>query len=51
MFITFRALALILLAVTPFLASCHEGPAERAGKKVDRAAEHAGEAVDDATHR
>lgn len=37
------------LAAAFTLAACeHEGPAERAGKKIDKAAEDAGDAVKDA---
>jgi hypothetical protein len=31
------------------LTGCHEGPAEKAGRKVDRAVEKTGDAVRDAT--
>ena len=46
----FRALALAsLLAGTFALTACEkEGPAERAGKKIDNAAEKAGDAIEDA---
>jgi hypothetical protein len=30
-------------------SGCHEGPAEKAGRSVDRAVENAGDAVRDAT--
>ena len=51
MFRKLRTLALIVLAGVPALAACdfHEGPAERAGKKLDRAADNAADAVHDAT--
>ena len=46
----FRALALAsLLAGTFALTACEkEGPAEKAGKKLDNAAEKAGDAIEDA---
>ena len=31
------------------LTGCHEGPAEKAGRKIDRAVEKTGDAVRDAT--
>ena len=42
----FTALALTILLVG--LSGCHEGPAERAGKKVDKTVEKAGEQVEKA---
>ena len=43
------ALACWLFATAIAVAGCdEEGPAERAGKKVDNAAEKAGDAIDDA---
>jgi hypothetical protein len=53
MFRKLRTFALVALAAAPTLAACdfHEGPAERAGKKVDQAADRAGDAVEKATHR
>ena len=53
MFRKLRTFALIVLAAAPALAACdaHEGPAERAGKKIDRAADNAADAVHDAAHR
>jgi hypothetical protein len=53
MFRKLRTFALIVLAAAPTLAACdfHEGPAERAGEKLDRATDRAANAVDDATSR
>jgi hypothetical protein len=53
MFRKLRTLAFIALAAAPALAACdfQEGPAERAGEKLDRATDRAAEAVDDATSR
>jgi hypothetical protein len=53
MFRKLRTLALVALAAAPALVACdfEEGPAERAGEKLDRAADRAAEAVDDATTR
>jgi hypothetical protein len=40
---------LIALALTPLLASCErEGPAEKAGRQVDRAADKAARSVEKA---
>ncbi len=45
------AAAAFIAVGTASLAGCHhEGPAERAGKKIDKAADDVGDAVDDATH-
>jgi hypothetical protein len=47
-----RTLAIILLAAAmPALAACDfsEGPAERAGEELDRAADKVGDKVEDAT--
>jgi hypothetical protein len=50
-----RALVVVLLAVTPLTAACshrrHEGPAQAAGRKVDRGLDKAGDAVEDAGHK
>jgi predicted small secreted protein len=53
MFRNFRTLALVLLAAAPMLAACdvNEGPAERAGEKIDRAADRVGDRIEDATRR
>lgn len=41
--------ALCLLSVMAVAAGCeNEGPAEKAGKKIDRAVEDAGDAIEDA---
>ena len=41
-------LAGLLVATLPMIAACErEGPAERAGKSVDRATERTGEAIQD----
>jgi len=38
----------LLVASLPVISACHnEGPAERAGKQVDRATERTGEAIQD----
>jgi hypothetical protein len=46
-----RTLALLAALAAPALAACDfsEGPAEQAGEKIDRAADRAGDAVEDAT--
>ncbi len=43
----------IALAVAVVLAGCqqHEGPAEKAGKKIDQTVEKAGDAVDKAADK
>ena len=49
-----RTLAAVALAAAPIafsLAACSEGPAERAGERVDRAVERAGDKIEDATDR
>jgi hypothetical protein len=43
----FCAAILFSLALT----GCHEGPAEKAGRQVDRAADKVGDAVRDATRK
>lgn len=47
------ALTAILLATSlPLLTGCErEGPAERAGKQIDRGVENAGDSIDRATDR
>ena len=46
-----KTLCLVLLAAA-FLAACErEGPLERAGEKVDRAVENAGDRIENATDR
>jgi hypothetical protein len=49
----FRIFTLAALAAAPVLVACdaHEGPAERAGKKIDHAADRAADAIQDATRR
>lgn len=42
---------LLGLSTTMFAACEQEGPMERAGKKVDRAVDDTGNAIDDATDR
>lgn len=53
MFRKFRTLALVVSAAAPLLAACdsNEGPAERAGKNIDKATERAGDAIERATDR
>lgn len=48
-----RLILLLLLGLgTTMLMGCEqEGPMERAGKKVDRAVDDTGDAIDDATDR
>jgi hypothetical protein len=44
----------VLCAVLLFglaLPGCHEGPAEKAGRNIDRAADKVGDAVRDATKK
>jgi hypothetical protein len=47
MFWMLRIFAVVLLAAAPMLAACdfQEGPAERAGEKIDRAADRVGDAA------
>jgi hypothetical protein len=46
---TRAALAALLLGAPLLLSACRqEGPAERAGKQVDKAAEKTGDAIEDA---
>lgn len=45
---TWTALVIALLAVAGCNPDAPEGPAERAGKKVDKAIEKVGEALEDA---
>ena len=42
---------LLLIMMIFGISGCSEGPAERAGKKVDEAVEDAGEAVEDAKEK
>jgi hypothetical protein len=54
MFGKLRTLAMLALAAAPIalsLAACSEGPAERAGERIDRAVERAGDKVERATDR
>jgi hypothetical protein len=49
-----RTLAMAALAAAPVafsLAACSEGPAERAGERIDRAVERTGDKIEDATDR
>jgi hypothetical protein len=50
MFGFIRTLMLVSVAAVPMLAACdfNEGPVERAGEKIDRAAERTGDAIEDA---
>ena len=52
MFRTIRTFLMLAAAVAPLaLAACDDGPAERAGERLDRAVERTGDRIEDATRR
>ena len=43
-----KLIALFALLAVGFVTACQEGPAERAGRKIDNAADKAGRAIENA---
>ena len=45
------AVMVVLAGAIGFVSACEEGPAERAGKRIDNAVEKAGDSVERATDK